>query len=152
MQTKKVIIITSVLMVAAVGVAYAVTRKKSNPIKTAARKVTKIIIGDSMGTDQNASSALKQGSSGQYVEWLQELLNEVHDAAAYQRQHCGGFFPVMNTGMPLQVNGIFDSATALAAQYYLQSQQIEISDLLTYRDQIKKYQAGDDKCKYPLSY
>ena len=148
-QTKIIIITTSLLAVA--GVTYAATRKKKNPVKTAVRKIVKVIVPGYAKTDDQGSETLKTSSTGQYVEWLQETLNDLHAAAKYITKSCDTFWPVYS-GNTLSVSGTFDTPTQNMMKFYLAKTEIDIDDMLDVRSQLASYTAGNDKCKYPLSY
>lgn len=149
--TKKILILSGILLAAA-GVVYALRKK---PVVKKA--IGKILVGSSEPTTDEGETSIKQGSSGRYVEQLQDFLNDLHKATAQIRQSCGtvwGYYtatPTKSNGDILTVTGDFDSKTAAVSQFYLNRQEIDLYDLARFKDKMSQWKTASDKCVYPLS-
>lgn len=147
-MTKKAKIIIGVSVAVAGLVALLSFTKKG---KQVVKKVGKVVIPDSIITsDATGTTSIKAGSKSQYVEQLQDALNQVHSAVQYINGNCGtikwGLFP----GGTVPVTGSFDDKTAAMSQFYLNRQEVEIDYLNDLRSKIAKWKQGS-KCIYPLS-
>lgn len=147
-MTKRTKIIIGVISGMAVIAGLLSFTKKGKQVR---KKVAKLILPDSIITsDTTGATSIKKGSNNQYVEQLQDLLNQLHSAVQYINGNCGsikwGLFP----GGTVAVSGSFDDKTAQMSQFYLNRQEVEIDYLNELREKIGKWKKGS-KCIYPLS-
>lgn len=146
----KIAVITAALLLTGVA-AYALFKKPKAPPKK--KLVTTVSTDNPVIVDENFSGTLKPGSSGRYVEQLQQALNDLHNAVLYINKNCSMQWPSFGSygNNPLPVSGSYDAKTALASQFYLNRTEVDLDYLRMIQDKIDKYRAGD-KCKHPLSY
>ena len=147
MSTKKIILITLVIIMASAGVAYAFSKRKTK------KDTGTVDVGESSATS-DSGDILKQGSNDiQHVTQLQEVLNAIHKAAWYINNTCSSIkWPLLSGGNANVVNenGVFDSNTERVTKYYLARTEVDLDFLNMLRSKIDKYRKGD-KCIYPLS-
>lgn len=149
--TKKILLVSAILLGAA-GAIYAF--RKSPKVK---KLVGKLSLSDSEPTTDEGESSIKQGSSGRYVEQLQDFLNDLHKATAQIKKNCGtpwGYFtawPSKSNGDILEVTGSFDDKTAQVTQFYIARKEVDLYDLANLKAKMSKWKTASDKCVYPLA-
>lgn len=122
--------------------------KKGKEIK---KNISKLIISDSIiSSDTTGATSIKKGSNNQYVEQLQDVLNQIHAAVQYINSNCGSIKWGLFSSGTVPVSGTFDDKTAQMSQFYLNRQEVEIDYLNEIRAKLAKWKQGS-KCIYPLS-
>jgi hypothetical protein len=144
MTTGVKILIGTTLVITVTGLI--IFRKK---VVATVKKAGKVFAGSSATTIADAD-VLKRGSADeQHVTQLQEVLNGITDAVQHINENCKtswGRWP----GGKLAENGIFDTRTEQASQFYLNRIEVDLDYLNDLRAKMKAYRSGD-KCIYPLS-
>lgn len=145
-MTKKKILITVTLLLAAAGMAFALRKTK------AGKKLSGILqIGDTQPTEGDGDVIGKGSGNEQRVQQLQEAINAIHKAAIYINNNCGGIKWAVFPGGLLSANGVFDDKTEKAVQFYFGGRKnVDLWYLDMIRQKITAYEKGD-KCVYPMA-
>lgn len=118
--------------------------------KQVVKKVGSLIIPDSSATT-DAGGVLRAGSSDmQHVMELQQALNDLTTITTWINTNCGIQWGVWPSGL-IDISGVFDTRTASVAQFYLNRTEVDLDYLNEIRAKISAYNAGSNKCYYPLS-
>jgi hypothetical protein len=155
----KIVLITAGVLLVSTTAVFAFRKKK--PVAKAIKKVGSIIwpegADSSEPTTETGDTTIKLGSTGRYVEQLQNALNDIHKAALYMNKNCNmdkwATYPgpaVSSQGDILNVSGTFDANTQAATKFYLYRTEVDLDYLAMIKKKIDKQKANNDVCVYPL--